>query len=851
MGGFGRIFRRILPRAGARPARIGAAAKLAALREVGAANDAFLAGLARYRELANSGTVSRPGLVTDAYETLSKAVGEMVGALQVMTGGRHAALAQRFEALDRELSREVLHARPLQFGPPVAWPGEPLAIRPEVVGPKAARLAELAGDPEYNVPPFFAVTVFSFHTFMEASGAYDLVQRFLASADVTDERALDEFAHDVAATILGAPLPVQLRSAIEEAVGRLAAAAGREIAFAVRSSAVVEDAESTFAGLFESVLNVRPADVPAAYARVLASGYGAAALRYAHARGFLHDDVAMPVLVMAMVAPEASGVAYSQGQNRCDRIVVTAVPGLAQALVDGRVVPDRFVLAGGAPPLVESADRGLHPVTLRCARAGGVEEVGEAPAALSLSEATASRIAGLSRSLERRFGGPQDVEWALDTKGVLWVVQTRPLVVAPPAPEPAPLGAALARYRVLLRGGEGASFGVAAGRVAKRPDPAALGDLPAPCILVVPTTSPRLAGVMGSLAGLVAVAGSSTGHMATVAREFRVPCLVGAARAMEDLAEGELVTLDAAAGRVYEGEIPELLAAHEPSRAPRRNPVRESLQRLVQSVAPLTLTDPDSASFDAANCRTLHDVARFVHQRAMEEMFATDSLAVHERRSCRRLAWSRPMELRILDLGGGVVASAGRHVRPEDVASIPLQALLEGMLDSRLRWAGPVGFDLKGFVSVVARSAADDQRYGEPSYALCSRDYLHFASRLAYHFAVVDTICGESVNENFVRFRFQGGAAVVQRREWRGQFLAAVLRANRFAVSQTGDRIDAALAKRPAAETEDALVMLGRLMVASRQLDMVIENAGVAASLAQAFLTGDYSFERVRTGGGA
>jgi pyruvate,water dikinase len=152
-------------------------------------------------------------------------------------------------------------------------------------------------------------------------------------------------------------------------------------------------------------------------------------------------------------------------------------------------------------------------------------------------------------------------------------------------------------------------------------------------------------------------------------------------------------------------------------------------------------------------------------------------------------------------------------------------------------------------MSVVVRSAADDQRYGEPSYALCSRDYAHFASRLAYHFATVDAICGSLVNENYARFLFFGGAAVAERRELRAHFLATVLRYNSFAVKHLGDRVEAVLAKRGAEQIEESLVMLGRLMVASRHLDMVMENRSTAEALAQAFLSGDFGFERVRRAG--
>jgi pyruvate,water dikinase len=168
------------------------------------------------------------------------------------------------------------------------------------------------------------------------------------------------------------------------------------------------------------------------------------------------------------------------------------------------------------------------------------------------------------------------------------------------------------------------------------------------------------------------------------------------------------------------------------------------------------------------------------------------------------------------------------------------------MTDPRLRWAGPVGFDLKGFMSVVVRSTADDQRYGQAAYTLCTRDFVHFSSRLAYHFATVEAICGESLNENFARFLFFGGAAAAERGELRAHFLATVLRWKRFRVTQVGDRVEGILAKHRAPVIGESLVMLGRLMVAAQQMDMIIESAAAAGGLAQSFLSGDDTFQLMR-----
>ncbi len=848
MGGFWRGFALFLPHAGQRPRRAPVAEKLARLRAIGAANDAFLGALARYQERLSDGAQLRLETVPETYEALSSPVGVMVRALQAMAGDRYNEVAQRFEALDRNLAQEVLRARPIEFGPLVVWPSDPESGRAEVVGPKSARLAQLAGGGEYDVPPFFTVTSHGYRLFMEATGLQDLVEKTQAASDVHDGVALREFSERISAAILAAPLPALLEQALD---GALASAGGwTEGAVAVRSSAIVEDDESSFAGQFESVLNVPVAGVAAAYRRVVASKYQPEALQYAFARGLLGEDLAMPVLVMAMVRPRASGVVYSRSPDGLRQATVTAVRGLAQTIADGRVIPDQYLVTEGDPPRVEEAVAGVQELTLHCAANGGVVGVPDAGGVrppLVLDEVEASRVARLAWTLERRFGGPQDAEWALGESGCLWVVQTRPLKAVPAATPRRGGGQVPAGYRVLLRGGWRASGGVAAGPVLNLVDFMAIGDVPEGCILVVPTTSPRLAGVMGTVAAVIAATGSATGHMATVAREFGVPCLVGAEGAAEQLTDGRVVTLDADARIVYEGEVRELFREGvRPLAPPRRDPVRESLTRLLELVAPLTLTSPDSPTFDPEHCRTLHDIARFVHQRAMAEMFAVEHLTAAERHTCRRLLWSRPMTVFVLDLGGAVAPETGRSVALEDVNSVPLQALFEGMMDSRLRWAGPVGFDLKGFVSVVVRSAADDQRYGEPGYVLCSPEFVHFASRLAYHFALADAICGESVNENYVRFRFYGGAAVAQRREWRASFLATILHHNGFLVTQTGDRVDGVLPKRTAAEIEDALVMLGRLMVASRHLDMVIESPAVANALARAFLVGDYGFEQVR-----
>lgn len=815
-------------------------------RTIGAANNSFLETLGVLTERSRALIPVHVGTVIAAYESLTGTVQVMVEHLVAMSGGRYRSLRVRLEQLERDLGAQVLGLRPIEYGPLIMWPGGKVPLRPEEVGPKAARLDTVMRQTRMRVPPFFVVSVYGYRIFLEATGIHDLASERFLTLDLQNGEEVAATAAALRRAVMEAEVPPALAGELLAAYRKLVAAHPSPYGVAVRSSSVVEDSLSSFAGQFESVLNVDESRLLEAYKSVVASKFGMSALRYAAARGILHQEMAMPVLVMAMVPATVSGVAYSRDPQCEDCALVTAVRGLAQPIAEGRVVPDRMLVARRGPTRVVEVTPGSRGTALRCRPGSGlvaVPEAGEANAP-ALADEEAVWVADHAWVLEERFGTPQDVEWAMDSDGTVFVVQARPLAVATAAGSPLATCTALPLLTALPAAG-----GVACGPVARLTSLDRLGSVPDGAVLVVPASDPRLAEVVLRVAAIVAESGSPTGHMATVAREFGVPCLVGAGEGAARLREGEVVTVDGWRGQVLAGEVQELLAALPPpeARPVERDAARETLARLLEAVTPLTLTDPEAPTFRPASCATLHDVARFVHQVSMAEMFGIDTLAPRERRAARRLAWKVPSEVLVLDLGGGLAPGTGREVRPEEILSAPLRALVEGMTDPRLRVAGPVGFDLKGFMSVVVRSAADDQRYGEPSYVLCAADYLHFASRLAYHFATVDAVAGNLLNENYARFLFHGGAAVAARREHRAYFLATVLAGHGFSVRQSGDRVEAWLRKRPADAILGGLVVLGRLMMASRQLDMVMVSRATAEHFAQAFLAGDVGFETVRT----
>ena len=257
------------------------------------------------------------------------------------------------------------------------------------MGGKAATLAELkrAGFP---VPEGVVVTT-------------EALAQALASADV----GADARSEDVEAI----PLPADLGAELSAAIEQLGPGP-----FAVRSSGVDEDLPgASYAGLYETVLNVAAEDVPDAVRHCWASAFSQRVEAYRQSSGSA-GQVAMAVLILPMVPADAAGVAFSADPISGDRgtAVVSAVRGLGERLVSGQASPDEWVVRDGeARPRAEPEG--------------------------AIDAATATKVAELARRTERHRGTPQDIEWALAGADLV-LLQARPITVLPDQPvEPVPV----------------------------------------------------------------------------------------------------------------------------------------------------------------------------------------------------------------------------------------------------------------------------------------------------------------------------------------------------------------------------------------------------------------------------
>jgi len=380
-----------------------------------------------------------------------------------------------------------------------------------------------------------------------------------------------------------------------------------------------------------------------------------------------------------------------------------------------------------------------------------------------------------------------------------------------------------------------------------------VADIAPGAVVVARQPSARLVLVMDRIAAIITEVGSPTDHMTILAREFRVPTLVEVGGATRVLHPGQVVTVDADNAVVYPGVVTELLQrAAQPDEDLQNSPVFQKLRRVLKLASPLNLLDPDSPDFQAANCGTLHDITRFCHEKAMDAMFTPDMERALESPRVSRLATDLPLNLFILDLGGGLRVSGQAQVTEEDITSIPFKALLRGFHHPGVSWAGQVAPDLKGFISVFANTMYDlgksERGLGGKSFAIVSDHYLNFNSRLGYHFGIVDAYISEEKNDNYISFQFKGGAANIERRERRARLLKQILDDLGFKAQTKGDLVQGRLVKHSFLETEETLELAGLLMAFCRQLDLALASDAVLERCLQAFKKEDYSLRCLRPG---
>ncbi len=531
-------------------------------------------------------------------------------------------------------------------------------------------------------------------------------------------------------------------------------------------------------------------------------------------------------------------LAYSRDpvEGRGEMIIINSAWGLPKLVVDGRSDVDRFVVLRSPELKIIHREIAHKTIKYTCHSAEGVfrEDLAEGERLKpSITDTQVLTLARAAVAAETHYGEAQDMEWAISHDNRVVILQSRPLRLAA-APEKGPAVSSdggVVKAPVLLQGGRGVSSGVAAGPVHILKKDVDILRFPQKAVMVVMHPLPKWAVLMGTCSAVIAEYGSITSHLASVAREFNKPAVFGLRGACDKLTDGQMVTVDGSGACIYDGEIVELIESNVETEASiAHTPVYQALERIASHVLPLTLKDPDAPDFRPENCTTFHDIIRYCHENAVREMFRFSSRYPFPRHAAKQLVCDIPMQWWVLNLDDGFDKEIeGPEVHIDDIISVPMRALWEGI--TMVPWEGPPPIDGKGLMSVMFEATKNTSlvtgvrsNYAERNYFMIAEHYCSLTSRFGFHFASVESYVGERIPENYIHFRFKGGAADESRKKRRVQLIEEILTDLGFSLDVNEDLLWARFEDEPMEVMQQRLRIIGFLIIHTRQLDMVMSN---------------------------
>jgi len=792
--------------------------------------------------------------VKETSKELLEVTGDLVDKLEQLGGGEkgrlaamHAGLAKNIAVLFDKLPRKKALTSVIQLS----------SVTDDIrglVGGKASVLARLKRTGKFRVPDGFVIPLSSCRLFLEQNNLNlrlnSLLQPFLRSTAAEIPPNVEEQVH---LKIMETPLPSSLQTKLSDSAAPFLKKEGPGLA--VRSSAVGEDGfRLSFAGQYSSILHVvSQEDLENAFKEVVASSFSKRNLSYRLHGGLDPLNFDLAVLCLEMVHAKAAGTLFTRDPNEpaSVKMLVSAVYGLGELAVAGSIMtdiyrPDRTTCQDSSPRISCKERR------LVCLSSGGVheEEVEEAEQDMpALKPSQLKVLCSWGLAIEKLENCPQDMEWAIDADDEPILLQARPFRMAHQEASHCRLDTE--ERKALLSGGVVASPGEGTGKVRLVRSRADLKQPPAdPYVLVMHQSLVDAVPLLRRARGVLVDFGNPLDHLSCVAREYGIPMLTGLGNAVERLADLDWVLVEAHCGRVWKAQDEDIkaalaLAVSEPEKEEMEETPRDPLAGALHNmIIPLNLTDAYGPTFSIAECKTVHDLIRYIHEKAVIAMFEVGDETLEKSSSAvRHLESDVPFFISIIDLGGGLTpqAGSGRWVNPVDITSFPLNGLWQGIADPNLNWGPPAGEAAVG--TVMSKFLTDHKSarpVGLPNYAIITRDYLNLNARMDFHFIMIDTVCGLDSRSNYIRFRFKGGGTTALQRRRRVECIMEILTSEGFACDARDDLVTADLMGAPQKIIAQKLTVLGRLLGFTRLLDAAMRSDAAPRLAAEAFLAGNY-----------
>ncbi len=428
-----------------------------------------------------------------------------------------------------------------------------------LVGGKGANLGEMA-QAGFPVPDGFGVTVAAYEIFLKENGLLEKINASMKGLDASNAPELEKTAKAIQRDVENGKVPENVAKEIIKSYSKLSGLL-KKAEVAVRSSATAEDLPGmSFAGQQATFLNVKgEANLIQSVKECWASLFTPRAIFYRIQNKIPHEKVRISVIVQKMIQSEVSGVMFTINpvNNDKDRIVVDAVWGLGEMIVQGSVIPDHYVVQKETFAIL-SKEVSDQPIQLT--KIDGVTKEVEVPVKKrplqKITDKEVIELARLGDKLQRHYFFPQDIEWAKDKSGGIFIVQTRPVTtmdVKVKVSSKTDKNQEITNAQTPILRGIAASPGIGSGHVKVLKSPKEIDRVKEGDILVAKMTSPDYVPAMKKAAAIITDEGGATSHAAIVSRELGVPCVVGTGEATTKLKDNFVVSVDGTDGVVYLG----------------------------------------------------------------------------------------------------------------------------------------------------------------------------------------------------------------------------------------------------------------------------------------------------------
>lgn len=443
-----------------------------------------------------------------------------------------------------------------------------------LVGGKGANLGEMV-NASLPIPYGFIITAQAYFDFIEKAGIKNKILSLLEKLNFENTHELSEASRHIGEIIIASDLPESLvkdiikyyenlelkeskylfnnSSLLKTGLSRVKSLYKAPIV-AVRSSATAEDLPTaSFAGQQETYLNVKgEAYLLKKVKECYASLFTQRAIYYRHQQNFDHKKVGLAVVVQRMVESEKSGVAFSIDPvtNDKNKIVIEAIFGLGEYIVQGTVTPDHYEVDKKSLVITKKEIKKQTVKFIKSNISNKEVKIGKAGSQVKLTDQEIIKVALLVRDIENHYYFPQDIEWAID-KDCVYIVQARPITTTN---KNVSSGSDQGQLHLILSGSP-ASPGIGIGPVKIIMSPNEIGKVLLGDILVAPQTNPDYVPAMKKAAAIVTEKGGRTSHAAIVSRELGIPAVVGAEGATKILKENMTISVNGLTGEIFRGKV--------------------------------------------------------------------------------------------------------------------------------------------------------------------------------------------------------------------------------------------------------------------------------------------------------